>query len=117
MKEAKFYKKLGNYQIQCSLCPHQCQIANNKLGLCKVRKNQDGILYSITYEMVSSIAIDPIEKKPLYHFHPNEPILSIGTVGCNLSCIFCQNCDISKEFNKQYLEKVKISDIIKILYK
>ena len=97
MKEALFYEKQKGKQIRCFLCPHYCQIKDGAKGFCGVRSNQDGQLFSLNYGRVSSLALDPIEKKPLYHYHPGEFILSIGTVGCNLSCLFCQNWNISKD--------------------
>jgi pyruvate formate lyase activating enzyme len=96
MKTALFYNKLDNGKVQCHLCPHNCILTDGKLGICGVRRNTGGNLYSETYEKVSAIHFDPIEKKPLYHFLPGKIILSIGSVGCNLSCSFCQNCDISQ---------------------
>jgi len=97
MHEAFFYEKLKDGQVRCFLCPHFCQIKEGKAGFCGVRLNQGGELFTSNYGRVSSLALDPIEKKPLYHFHPGEFILSAGTVGCNLSCLFCQNWSISKE--------------------
>lgn len=97
MKEALFYKESGGGKVQCLLCPHFCLIAEGKTGFCGVRTHKGGRLYALNYGRVSSIALDPIEKKPLYHFHPGAFILSLGTVGCNLSCLFCQNWSISKE--------------------
>jgi len=96
MKEAAYYEKRGDGKVHCHLCPHQCVIADGKTGLCRVRRNQGGTLYSEIYEQVTSIAMDPIEKKPLYHFHPGTSILSIGTRGCNFACPFCQNWGISQ---------------------
>lgn len=96
MKIALFYQKLDNQKVQCHLCPHNCILSDGKLGVCGVRRNTSGDLYAETYEKVSAIHFDPIEKKPLYHFFPGKTILSIGSVGCNLSCSFCQNCDISQ---------------------
>ncbi|MDD5356251.1 MAG: AmmeMemoRadiSam system radical SAM enzyme [Candidatus Omnitrophica bacterium] len=97
MKEALFYQAKDNSKAQCLLCPHNCLIPEGKVGLCGVRRNQKGKLYSLVYEQATSVALDPIEKKPLYHFHPKEFILSVGTKGCNLSCMFCQNWAISKD--------------------
>jgi len=88
--------KINDRTIRCQLCPHNCLIAENKKGLCGTRINVEGKLYSITYGMPSAINIDPIEKKPLYHFYPGSKILSIGTIGCNLFCKGCQNYDISR---------------------
>jgi pyruvate formate lyase activating enzyme len=95
MKEAKYYKKLDGNLMKCQLCPHGCAIPENLKGKCGVRLNKNGYLYSETYGNVSGVHLDPIEKKPLYHFYPNHNILSIGTYGCNLTCSFCQNHHIS----------------------
>lgn len=97
MKEAMFYEKLPGIQsVHCHLCPHQCQIPPNGCGQCGVRKNVDGTLYSLIYSKISSIALDPIEKKPFRRFHPGSFILSVGSVGCNMRCPFCQNYSISR---------------------
>jgi pyruvate formate lyase activating enzyme len=95
-KEAKFYKKRDDGKVECHLCPNNCIIAQDKTGVCGVRKNKGGTLYTLIYGEVSSIAMDPIEKKPLYHFYPGSTILSIGTVGCSFKCQFCQNYTISQ---------------------
>ena len=97
MKEALFYKKISETEVQCFLCPHLCRIKEDKVGFCGVRIHKAGRLYGLNYGRVATVALDPIEKKPLYHFHPGEFILSAGTIGCNLSCLFCQNWSISKE--------------------
>src|SRR5690554_1517643 len=83
--------------VKCLLCPHLCLIEENKLGKCLVRKNVDGNLMTLNYERITSIALDPIEKKPLYHFYPGKNILSVGTYGCNMKCAFCQNYLISQK--------------------
>lgn len=82
--------------VQCLLCPHTCILDTDQYGICNTRVNRDGKLFSESYGILSSISTDPIEKKPLYHFHPGKSILSIGSFGCNLSCDFCQNCEISQ---------------------
>lgn len=82
-------------RIECSICPHHCKIEEGHLGLCKGRTNYNGKIISENYGKVTAMALDPIEKKPLYHYHPGSKILSIGSYGCNLKCPFCQNCDIS----------------------
>jgi pyruvate formate lyase activating enzyme len=100
MKEARYYKKItkaGKELLQCKLCPNFCIIAEGKVGSCLGRKNIDGKLYAINYGQVVSIAMDPIEKKPLYHYFPGAPIFSVATYGCNLKCPFCQNWEISQE--------------------
>jgi len=94
--QALFYHKLENNKVQCRLCPHNCIISENKSGICRVRTNKKGDLISENYGVVSSIGFDPIEKKPLYHFYPGNEILSIGSLGCNLKCKFCQNWQISQ---------------------
>lgn len=96
MKEAMFWKPLEEKAVQCLLCPRECKITEGKKGNCRVRKNIGGTLYSLNYGKIISTAIDPIEKKPLFHFFPGSEILSIATVGCNFHCKFCQNWDISQ---------------------
>ncbi|MDF2591630.1 MAG: Radical domain protein [Clostridia bacterium] len=96
-KEAKYYRRLENQAVQCDLCPHGCRIKEGGNGICRVRKNIEGSLYAENYGRVSAIAMDPMEKKPLYHFYPGKYVLSIGTIGCNFTCSFCQNYHISQE--------------------
>jgi len=95
--EARHYKKLENGSVQCLLCPHLCLIAPGKKGLCRVRRNSSGMLEAMSYGQAVSLAMDPIEKKPLYHFYPGRRILSTGPNGCNLACSFCQNWEISQQ--------------------
>ncbi|KPJ55714.1 MAG: hypothetical protein AMS16_03795 [Planctomycetes bacterium DG_58] len=98
MKEALFYEKSADGRVDCKLCPHGCKgIAEGKVGICRVRKNVGGKLVSLVYGEVTSVNLDPVEKKPLYHFHPGTVILSIGTWGCNFHCAFCQNWQISQQ--------------------
>ena len=94
-KEAKFWKTIKNKTVQCQLCAHNCKIADGKRGICRVRENEDGRLYTLIYSSCSSLAVDPIEKKPLYHFYPGTDCLSLGTSGCNFQCLHCQNSEIS----------------------
>jgi pyruvate formate lyase activating enzyme len=96
-KEALFWEKREDEKIQCLLCPVGCVIADGKVGVCMGRKNKDGTLYAVNYGRLVSSAIDPIEKKPLYHFYPGTQILSTGPNGCNMSCQNCQNWTISQE--------------------
>jgi len=96
MKEALLYEKLGDKKVQCGLCNHRCIINDQKRGICGVRENRDGTLYSLVYGKIIAENIDPIEKKPLYHFLPKTFSLSIATVGCNFKCLHCQNADISQ---------------------
>ncbi len=94
--EARYYEKLDGRRVRCLLCPHRCLIAPGKRGNCRVRANVDGTLEASSYGRLVTVAIDPIEKKPLFHFHPGAQILSTGPNGCNLSCTFCQNWQISQ---------------------
>jgi pyruvate formate lyase activating enzyme len=97
MDEASFYLHLNEKKVQCKLCPHKCVLEEGQHGKCKIRLNCEGKLVTMVKRKVSSLQIDPIEKKPLYHFMPKEKTLSIGTIGCNLECQFCQNWQISIE--------------------
>ena len=94
--EAMFYEKLPNKQVRCLLCPHMCILNNNEYGFCRARKNINGVLYSMVYGKVVSFHIDPVEKKPLYHFYPGTKAYSIATAGCNFRCLNCQNWEISQ---------------------
>ncbi len=95
MHEAVLYKKIPN-GVECTACQWRCNIALNKSGVCGMRENLSNKLYLLVYGQASALNIDPMEKKPLYHFLPGKNILSIGTVGCNFRCKFCQNFDISQ---------------------
>ncbi len=97
MQAARYYSIQPDRTVRCSLCPHECSIASGKAGFCKVRQHRDGKLLATNYGQVASMALDPIEKKPLYHYYPGHTILSVGTIGCNLACRFCQNWHISRE--------------------
>ncbi len=90
MKKAILWQKKGEF-IQCQLCRHNCIIAEGKRGICGVRLNKKGVLYSTVWGKTTGIGIDPIEKKPLFHFYPASSVLSFGTIGCNFRCMFCQN--------------------------
>ena len=94
--KAKFYKKLKENKIKCDLCRHFCIIQNGERGICGVRENKDGVLKSLNYGKLISGCVDPIEKKPLFHFLPQSLSLSIASVGCNFKCSFCQNSEISQ---------------------
>ena len=96
MMECRYYQRLDNGVVECQLCPHHCHIANGKTGRCKSRMNHDGVLVSEVYGKPCALAIDPIEKKPLYHFHPGTTCLSLACTGCNFRCLNCQNHDISQ---------------------
>ncbi len=96
MKEAYLYKKLSDNEVQCQNCAHYCIVEAGKRGICQVRENQNGVLYSLNYGKVIALNIDPIEKKPFFHFLPGSKSLSIATVGCNFACFSCQNYQISQ---------------------
>lgn len=96
MKKAKFYEKRKAGKVRCKLCPRLCLVAPGDSGNCLMRKNIDGTLYALGYGHVSSSHLDPIEKKPLYRFYPGSTIFSIGGLGCNLECPWCQNWSISQ---------------------
>ena len=96
MKEALLYEKLSDQRVRCNLCAHRCVIAPGRKGVCKVRENHSGQLYTLVYGIPLSQAVDPVEKKPLFHFYPGSTAFSIATVGYNFQCEFCQNADISQ---------------------
>lgn len=96
MVECRYYQKLEGGVVECLLCPHHCRITDGKTGICGSRRNHAGRLISEVYGKPCSLAIDPIEKKPLYHFHPGTKCLSIACTGCNFRCLNCQNHDISQ---------------------
>jgi pyruvate formate lyase activating enzyme len=96
LKEAMLYKSLAEKKVHCFLCSHHCKIAESEFGFCGVRQNQEGKLYTHVYGKLIAAHIDPIEKKPLYHFLPGSRAFSVATVGCNFHCGFCQNWQISQ---------------------
>ncbi len=95
MHEAMLWEPDGE-RVRCGLCPHRCRIARGRTGICGVRENEDGTLVALTYGLVSSIAADPIEKKPVFHYRPGTLAFSIGSVGCTMKCGHCQNWQISR---------------------
>lgn len=114
-KESILYKKLEKNNVQCKTCCHNCIINPNNFGICNVRQNVNGKLYVKHYDKFSCISIDPIEKKPLFHFYPGNQILSIGSFGCNFKCQFCQNYDISQNFSSfSILKKISPNMLIDI---
>lgn len=113
MKEALFYKKLKDNWVKCLLCPHYCVIPEGRSGFCGVRLNKEGVLRSLVHNKVSSMAVDPIEKKPLYHFNPGSLVFSLGTLGCNMHCAHCQNWEISHVMLAESHDGSKIYDISK----
>ncbi len=100
-KEAMFYEKTQNSTIKCGLCRQSCIILEGKRGLCGVRISESGKLYTLVYGKAAATGVDPIEKKPLFHFHPGSSTYSISTVGCNFRCKNCQNFEIS-QLPKEY---------------
>ena len=115
--EAKYYKKLDGNKVRCTLCPHNCILKPNQLGICKTRINENGTLYTIAYANPVAVHLDPIEKKPLIHFYPTTSALSIATAGCNLSCKNCQNWEISQasplDLESYYLPPEKVIELAK----
>jgi pyruvate formate lyase activating enzyme len=109
MKEALFYKKLDDKKVECRLCHHNCIIKPDNYGLCLARNNIKGVLYSDVYGRIAAVNVDPVEKKPLYHFLPGTKSFSIGTCGCNFKCGFCQNCDISQVKTSEYARIFKMT--------
>lgn len=102
VKEALFYEKLEGGKVRCNTCERRCIILPGRRGACRIRENRDGKLYLLTYGHPVAIHIDPIEKKPLFHFYPGTEILSYSTVGCNFFCKYCQNWDISQASPEDY---------------
>jgi len=95
-KEAMLYTKLDKGLVRCALCAHRCTMKPDRLGICGVRQNVEGTLYTLVYGQAIAVHVDPIEKKPIYNFLPGTRSFSIATVGCNFRCVFCQNADISQ---------------------
>ena len=98
-------------RIVCSLCPHHCRLADGETGFCRARANESGAIRCKNYGRLTSVALDPIEKKPLYHFHPGSFILSVGSFGCNLRCPFCQNYAISMADGKSETQDVTPAEL------
>jgi len=96
IREAMLYEKLPEDRVQCSVCAHRCKINSGRRGLCGVRENRDGVLYSLVFGTLIAEHVDPIEKKPFFHVYPGSRSYSVATVGCNFSCSFCQNHEISQ---------------------
>lgn len=103
MHGALFYKRIEAEKVRCELCAHNCLIADGRRGICGVRENQKGVLYSLVYGKLAAASIDPIEKKPLFHFLPGSTSYSISTVGCNFHCAFCQNFGLSQSPREKYI--------------
>jgi len=101
MKEAYLYQKLKDNKVRCQNCAHYCKVFPGKRGICGVRENINGKLYALNYGKIIALEVDPIEKKPFFHFLPKTYSLSIAAVGCNFRCLNCQNSDISQGFKNQ----------------
>lgn len=114
MHSASYFIQLPNQKVKCTLCPHMCVLAEGKTGICRVRRNVGGELVTDVYGKACCLRFDPIEKKPLYHFYPGSMILSVGSVGCNLRCKFCQNWEISQTCAEDYpfLKPLTVEEII-----
>jgi pyruvate formate lyase activating enzyme len=115
IKEAMLYETLSNGRVKCNLCSHTCTISPSKYGICGVRQNREGTLYTLVYGMIIAENVDPIEKKPIFHLYPGSRSFSIATVGCNFRCYFCQNSDISqmpRERNKIAGREVLPAEIV-----
>jgi pyruvate formate lyase activating enzyme len=123
MQEAMFYEKLENKRVRCHLCAFNCLIPEGKIGICRVKKNIDGKLYSLVYDKLSAANPDPIEKKPSYHFAPGTRTFSIATPGCNWKCKYCQNWHISqgkiegtKLTPEEIVQRTKLTDCQGVSY-
>lgn len=108
----RYWRKLADDRVQCDLCPRACRLKEGQTGFCFVRANEDGQIVLTTYGRSSGFCLDPIEKKPLYHFLPGTPTLSFGTAGCNLACKFCQNWNISKSRAMDQLANLATPEMI-----
>ncbi|MDD5492463.1 MAG: AmmeMemoRadiSam system radical SAM enzyme [bacterium] len=117
MKEALYYKIINTNKkvAQCELCPFLCVMEPGQTGNCGIRQNLDGKIYALVYGLFASVNLDPIEKKPLYHFYPGSDIFSVGTAGCNFHCQFCQNWEISqKKPSELPLREISSDDIVRM---
>lgn len=115
--EAKFYQKLPNRKIKCKLCPRECAVGDKERGYCGVRENRGGTYYTLVHSRVCAAHVDPIEKKPLFHYLPGTNAFSLATAGCNVNCKFCQNWDISQsrpeEVPSQYAPPQRVAELAK----
>jgi pyruvate formate lyase activating enzyme len=124
MNKARYWERKDEDTVRCGLCPHRCLIREGETGKCGVRRMKEGELFAEGYGLISSANMDPIEKKPLYHFHPGSQIFSIGGWGCNFSCVFCQNWQISQQFAgedravspEKIISQAKLREAIGIAY-
>ena len=115
--EAKFYQKLPNKKIKCKLCPRECTVGDRERGYCGVRENRGGTYFSLVHSRVCAWHVDPIEKKPLFHYLPGTTAFSLATAGCNVNCKFCQNWDISQSRPEQipaeYTPPLRVAELAK----
>jgi pyruvate formate lyase activating enzyme len=115
--EAKFYQKLTNKKVKCKLCPRECTVGDRERGYCGVRENHEGTYYTLVHSRLCAAHIDPIEKKPLFHYLPGTLALSLATAGCNVNCKFCQNWDISQvrpeQVPAEYVPPKAVADLAK----
>ena len=115
--EAKFYQKLPNRKIKCKLCPRECAVGDKERGYCGVRENRGGTYYTLVHSRVCAAHVDPVEKKPLFHYLPGTNAFSIATAGCNVNCKFCQNWNISQSRPEQipaeYISPQRVAEIAK----
>jgi len=113
--EARFYEKLANKKIKCKLCPRECAVGDRERGYCGVRENRGGTYYTLVHSRVCAAHIDPVEKKPLFHYLPGSLAFSMATAGCNVNCKFCQNWDISQarpeQIPAQYLPPKRVAEL------
>jgi pyruvate formate lyase activating enzyme len=113
-KEAILYDKIGK-SLNCKVCERRCIVSDGKKGFCNMRENIDGKFYTLNYAAASSVAVDPIEKKPLFHFYPGSTVLSLGSVGCNFRCKYCQNWNISQaELEEISLREIMPEDAVRL---
>ena len=113
----KYYETLQNNKIKCILCRHYCQLKEGQIGICGVNKNENGQLINLAYSHPSALNVDPVEKKPLFHFLPGTLALSLGTVGCNFACPFCQNWGISQSKNIDKSVSISPTQMVKLAKK
>ena len=114
-QEAKLYDKLSDNRVRCNLCAHRCVIVPGKKGVCQVRENRGGTLYTLVYGQTIAQHVDPVEKKPLFHFYPGSTAFSVATPGCNFRCRWCQNSEISQMPRERHLvmgEKASPAQIV-----
>ncbi len=114
MKPAIYFDELENSVLECLLCPHHCKIKPGDAGICGARMNRNGMLYSLNYGELTSIGMDPVEKKPLYHYRPGKSVLSVGSWGCNMKCPHCQNWSIATK-RPRHIQLVKPTQLLRII--